>query len=87
MHNIYIKYIKYVHGMCLFATNMHKFVLVFSDASPYGFKVPSEFVKLRLGALIPRSVCWSVCWSVCLSVYPPKITKKNYKTLDVARRR
>ena len=39
--------------------------------------------KLRLGALIPRSVCLSVCWSVC----PPKITKelqnitKRYKTV------
>ena len=28
-------------------------------------------IKLRLGALIPRSVCLSVC----LSVGPPKITK------------
>ena len=32
--------------------------------------------KLRLGALIPRSVCLPVCRSVCLSVGPPKITKK-----------
>ena len=33
---------------------------------------------LRLGDLIPRSVCLSVCWSFC----PPKITKKNDKTLQ-----
>ena len=39
------------------------------------------FFKLRLGALIPRSVCLSVCLSVCRSVCPPKITK-NYKTLQ-----
>ena len=38
-------------------------------------------VKLRLGALIPRSVCLSVCRSVGRSVCPPKITK-NYKTLQ-----
>ena len=37
----------------------------------------SNFFKIRLGALIPRSVDWS-----SLSVYPPKITKKNYKTLQ-----
>ena len=33
------------------------------------------FFKLRLGALIPRSVGLSVGLSVCLSVGPPKITK------------
>ena len=32
--------------------------------------------KLRLGALIPRSVSLSVCLSVCRSVSPPKIAKK-----------
>ena len=40
--------------------------------------------KLRLGALIPRSVGRSVGLSVGLSVGPPKITKKItklYKTL------
>ena len=48
-----------------------------------------DFVKLRLGAFIPRSVGMSVGLSVCLSVGrsigrlvgPPKI-KKNYNTLQ-----
>ena len=43
-----------------------------------------ELFKLRLGALIPRSVClsvgWSVGWSVGLSVLQK--LQKNYKTLQ-----
>ena len=42
--------------------------------------------KLRLGALIPRSVCWSdclsVCLSVCLSFCPPKITKTRLISIE-----
>ena len=38
-----------------------------------------KIFKLRLGALIPRSVGLSVCLSVCLS---SKNYKKNYKTLQ-----
>ena len=42
--------------------------------------------KLRLGALIPRSVCWlvgrSVCRSVCLSSKNYKKIIKLYKTLQ-----
>ena len=38
--------------------------------------VCNNFFKLRLGALIPRSVGQSVCLSVYLLVGPPKITKK-----------
>ena len=38
------------------------------------------FFKLRLGALIPRSVCLSVCRSVCLSVgRSVGRSSKNYK--------
>ena len=48
----------------------------------------NSFFKLRLGALIPRSVCLSVCRSVgrsvCLSVLQKiqKITKL-YKTIEL----
>ena len=38
-------------------------------------------LKLQLGALIPRSVCWSVCPYVC----PPKITK-HHKILQNIRK-
>ena len=38
------------------------------------------FVKLRLGALIPRSVCWSVGLSVGRSVLQK--LKKNYKSVQ-----
>ena len=42
-----------------------------------------EIFKLRLGALIPRSVCLSVCLSVCRSVCrSSKNYKKYYKTLQ-----
>ena len=48
-----------------------------------------KFFKLRLGALIPRSVGLSVCLSVCLSVGrsvgPPKITKNITKLYKVKR--
>ena len=43
-----------------------------------GYQECFKVVKLRLGALIPRSVCLSV---ICCTVCPPKITK-NYKTLQ-----
>ena len=43
-----------------------------------GYQECFKVVKLRLGALIPRSLCLSV---VCCTVCPPKITK-NYKTLQ-----
>ena len=49
------------------------------------FPFPKYIVKLRLGALIPRSVGPSVGLSVCLSVGPPKNYKKItklYKTLQ-----
>ena len=39
----------------------------------------TQIFKIRLGALIPRSVCWSVCRSVCLSV---GLSSKNYKKLQ-----
>ena len=38
------------------------------DAAIVSHRKRNMFVKLRLGVLIPRSVCWSVCLSVCQMV-------------------
>ena len=50
-------------------------------------KCQGHIFKLRLGALIPRSVGWTDCLSVCRSVGPPIITKKIIKLFKTSKYR
>ena len=61
----------------------NEYHFVSKEIAPHDTYVCCIFSKLRLGALILRSVCWLVSHSACLSSKNYKTITKLYKTLQI----